>query len=124
MVDFESYFRYGPFFARVGSLMPESDSPECGCINCRENEGLKAAYRTRFDEEGRQKGEWEDEQYMLCPPRVLGYILNDKQWAQLQVSLLRPIPKKDNDSWSTRLKLADGDKTKEMILDLVEGQRK
>lgn len=122
MVDFESYFRYGPSVARVGSLVPESESPECGCIDCRENEGLKAGYRTRFDEEERQKGKWEDEQYMLCSPRVLGYILVDKQWAQLQVSLLQSIPEKDpNDSWSTRLKLADGEKTKNMILDLVKG---
>lgn len=122
MVDFESYFRYGPSVARVGSLMPETDAPECGCIDGRENEALKARYRTRFDEETHQNGRWEDEQYMLCPPRVLGYVLNDKQWAQLQVSLLRSIPNKDpNDSWSNRLKLADGDKTKKMILDLVEG---
>ena len=122
MVDFESYFRYGPSIARVGSLMPDSENPECGCIDCRENEALKAGYRTRYDEETHERGEWEDEQYMLCPPRVLGYILRDKQWAQLQVSLLRDIPKKDpSDSWSTRLQLADGEKTKNMILDLVKG---
>ena len=122
MVDFESYFRYGPSVARVGSLAPESDSPECSCIHCRENEGLAEGFRTRFDEEAHQKGKWEDEQFMFCPPRVLGYILNDKQWAQLQVSLLRSIPDKDpNDSWSTRLKLADGEKTKNMILNLVQG---
>ena len=122
MVDFESYFRYGPSIARVGSLMAESEYLECGCIDCRENEALKAGYRTRFDEETRQNGEWEDEQYMFCPPRVLGYILRDKQWAQLQVSFLHSIPDKDpSDSWSTRLKLADGEKTKNMILDLVKG---
>lgn len=35
------------------------------------------------------------------------------------------IPKKDhNDSWSNRLKLADGDVTKEMILDLVNSHGK
>ena len=122
MVDFESYFRYGPSVAQMGFLIPDSDNLECGCIDCRENEALRAAYRTRFDEEECQKGKWEDEQYMLCPPRVLGYILNDKQWAQLQVSLLKTIPEKDpNDSWSTRLKLADGEKTKNMILELVKG---
>ena len=122
MVDFESYFRYGPSVAHVGFLIPDSDDLECGCIDCRENEALKAAYRTRFDEEERQEGKWEDEQYMLCPPRVLGYILNDKQWAQLQVSSLQSIPEKEpNDSWYTRLKLADGEKTKNMILELVKG---
>ena len=122
MVDFESYFRYGPSVARVGFLIPDSDNTECECIHCRGNEALKAAYRTRFDEEKSQNGKWEDEQYILCPPRVLGYILNDKQWAQLQVSLLKCIPERDlHDSWSKRLKLADGEKTKDMILNLVKG---
>lgn len=122
MVDFESYFLYGPSVACVGPLMPYTDHPECGCNDCLENEGLKAGYRTRFDEETHQRGKWEDEQYLLCPPRVLGYILRDKQWAQLQVSELGGIPDNSaNDSWTTRLKLADGEKTKRMISDLVKG---
>ena len=122
MVDFESYFRYGPSVAHMGSLVAETDSPECGCIECREDEDLKKLYRTRFDEQECQQKAWEDEQYILCPPRVLGYILRDKQWAQLQVSLLHDIPEKDpNDSWTTRLKLPDGDTTKDLILDLVKG---
>ena len=122
MVDFESYFRYVPSLARVGSLIQENGYPQCRCNDCRENERLQKGYRTRFDDEKCQEGKWEDEQYMLCPPRVLGYVLRDKQWAQLQVSLLQSIPNKDpHDSWSTRLKLADGEKTKQMILELVKG---
>lgn len=122
MVDFESYFRYGPSIARVGSLVPSSDNIECGCLNCRENKVLQEGYRTRFDEEKNQKDSWEEEQYMLCPPRVLGYILREKQWAQLQVTFLQDIPKHDpNNSWASRLKLADGEKTKDMILNLVLG---
>ena len=122
MVDFESYFRYGPSIAYVGALRPDNDYSECACVDCRENEGLKAQYRTRFDDEAHQKGKWEDEQYLICPPRVLGYLLRDKQWAQLQVSLLGKIPDNDpTNSWVTRLKLADGDETKNMILDLVKG---
>ena len=36
--------------------------------------------------------------------------------------MIRDIPKKDpKDSWSTRLVLADGEKTKTMILNLVKG---
>ena len=122
MVDFESYNRYGPSTANIGSLVPDTDASECRCPDCRENEGLRAEYRTRFDEEASQRGEWEDEQYILCPPRVLGYVLREKQWAQLQVTSLKSIPEKDsNNSWSDRLVLADGDKTKKMILELVMG---
>lgn len=121
MVDFESYFRYGPSFASVGSLRLNSDSGECGCNDCRGNIAMQAGYRSTFDDDKHQT-EWDDEQYMLCPPRVLGYSLRDKQWAQLQVSVLKIIPDYDvNNSWNTRLKLADGEKTKDMILELVKG---
>lgn len=82
MVDFESYFRYGPESAQVGALTP-CDSGECGCLDCHSNKPLRAGFRTRFDETASQQGDWEEEQYMLCPPRVLRYILRDKQWAQL-----------------------------------------
>lgn len=121
MVDFESYFRYGPAFAQVGSLTPNNDHAECACSECRENEGLRARYRTRFDEETSQIDKWEEEQFMLCPARVLGYILRDKQWAQLQVTLLQEIQKDPSNPWTSRLKLADGEETKNMILDLVNG---
>ncbi|EXJ82358.1 hypothetical protein A1O3_06171 [Capronia epimyces CBS 606.96] len=125
MVDFESYFVFGPAVARVGSLWPDDEQTQCNCNDCRENVLLNDAYRTRFDELDRQEGTWEDEQYLLCPPRVLGYALQDKQWAQLEVGLLENIPEKDpEDAWSTRLKLADGGKTKKMILELVEGHGK
>ena len=78
MVDFESYFRYGLSIVCVGILTPISNTAECTCTICRNNEKLKVIYRTRFDDETLQKGEWEDEQYMLCPPRVLGYVLREK----------------------------------------------
>ncbi|KAI9644987.1 hypothetical protein NHQ30_007022 [Ciborinia camelliae] len=120
MIDFESYFRYGPAFGRIGSLTPQSDLDECGCHACRTNDPLREKFRTRFDEEANQRDNWHDEQYMLCPPRVLGYILRDKQWAQLQVTALRNIPRLGfRNSWSERLKLADGEVTKNIILDLV-----
>ncbi|KAF7936395.1 uncharacterized protein EAE98_002614 [Botrytis deweyae] len=120
MIDFESYFRYGPAFARIGALIPQPNVDECGCHACRKNLPLREKLRTRFDEEAHQKGEWHDEQYMLCPPRVLGYILYNKQWAQLQVTCLKNIPRDDyRNSWSERLVLKDGDLTKNIILNLV-----
>ncbi|KAM3072469.1 hypothetical protein ACMFMG_009269 [Clarireedia jacksonii] len=120
MVDFESYFRYGPEHARIGNLIREIDNGECICNTCRKNKGLQEKNRTSFDEESSQQGKWSDEQYMLCPPRVLGYILRDKQWAQLQVNLLTDISKDAfSNSWSERLQLADGNVTKDIILNLV-----
>ncbi|KAK6337267.1 hypothetical protein TWF730_002673 [Orbilia blumenaviensis] len=121
MVDYLSYFQYGPPFARNGVLEPNADTTGCPCSDCHRNEGLTIIYRTHFDTPKAQKQEvWEDEQYMLCPPRVLGYILGDKQWAQLQVSLVKDIPRNDpENAWNSRLRLADNQKTKNLLFDLV-----
>ena len=123
MVGFESYFRYGPAVAKVGPLVPLSDSQECACLQCQNRTALKTIFRTRFDKDECQE-KWEEEQYTLCPPRILGYILRDKQWAQLQVTSLREIPKEDLDHSLNRVKLADGEETKKMILNLVNGHGK
>ena len=119
MVDFESYFRYGPADAKIGPLVLSVDD-QCGCLECQNNAALSSNYRTRFDGDTGQK-EWEEEQYILCPPRILGYVLRDKQWAQLQVICLGDIPHENPDNSWGRIKLADGEETKEMILDLVNG---
>lgn len=120
MVDFESYFNFGPKSATLGDRIVYPDSRECQCLDCQGNTVWDSVYRNRFDKDAHQ-AEWEEEQFMLCPPRVLAYILSDKQWAQLMVTGLRDIPKKGDDRSWDRVKLADGDKTKDMILNLVKG---
>jgi len=124
MVDFESYFRYGPAVARVGELVPDEENVECDCQDCRENVELAASYRVKYDKATGQEDDWEDEQYMLCPPRVLGYILRDKQWAQLQVTLIDEIPMEDNiNAWTSKLQLAGekgGANIKKLLMSLVK----
>ncbi|KAF4462794.1 AAA family ATPase [Fusarium albosuccineum] len=129
MVDYESYFQYGAVGVRNGPLKAASGA-DCLCSDCHQNAALGKRYRRHFDETKfvRMK-DWEEEQYLICPPRVLGYILKDKQWAQLQVSLLFPIVQHDSNALLSRLKLADdgaglrtqkGDNsTKTLLLDLV-----
>ncbi len=96
---------------------------ECNCSDCQENEGLMKDYRTRFDKPGTRKT-WEDEQYLICPPRVLGYILLEKRWAQLQVSRLGPIREEDpKTAWNSRLKLKNEKDTKDLLFDLVTSHR-
>ncbi|RTE84375.1 hypothetical protein BHE90_001007 [Fusarium euwallaceae] len=135
MVDYESYFQYGGADGRNGPLKSSGVGVGCACSDCTANKGLAARYRTHFDDpEVANKKEWEDEQYLICPPRVLGYILQEKQWAQLQVtSLKRPADEGNESAWFSRLKLADdiedsrrkrggkeGDNsTKKLLLDLV-----
>lgn len=119
MVDYASYFQYGPVAGRNGALTPSDDRPDCGCSDCRQkNIELMHRYRRKFDKNAKAKV-WDDDQYLICPPRVLGYVLREKQWAQLQVSLLHPIPVDDEtDAWNSRLQLADP-KTKKVLYDLV-----
>jgi hypothetical protein len=108
MVDYESFLRYNDQFARNGSLIPGITGVECSCFDCQNNAGLTERYRTRFDDAYVKGKVWEDEQYLLCPPRVLGYILREKQWAQLQLSKLTELPDEGKeDAWDGRLKLAD-----------------
>ncbi|KAH6697478.1 hypothetical protein F5X68DRAFT_257633 [Plectosphaerella plurivora] len=129
MVDYESYFQYGGADGRNGALKPSASGSGCGCSDCKENEGLSSRYRTRFDDlkyTKETKEPWDDEQYLICPPRVLGYILQQKQWAQLQVSQLNSLSKKnETTAWQSRLKLADdidqqkNASTKSLLLDLI-----
>ncbi|KAL4958493.1 P-loop containing nucleoside triphosphate hydrolase protein [Aspergillus filifer] len=121
MVDFASYLRYGVHVPRNGLLEAGTNQYECTCLDCRDNERLTKKYRRHFDEvKVQKKTVWEDEQYMLCPPRVLGYILKDKQWAELQVTLLTPIDQNPaENTWRDRLQLAD-DNNKEILFNLVD----
>lgn len=95
MVDHLSYFQYGPPVARNGPLDPSRNDEISIYSNYQRNDGLNTRYRTHFDNGKVQKKTWENDQYMLFPPRVLGHILRDKQWAQLQVTLMEDIPSDD-----------------------------
>lgn len=115
MVDYESFFQYVSGGARNGALQPGQSGLECACSDCEKNTEFRQRYRTHFDEvKYSKKADWEDEQYLLCPPRVLGYILKEKQWAQLQVTYLQDPPPEDKagGAWEKRLAFAD-DRTSE-----------
>ncbi|KAJ5902309.1 P-loop containing nucleoside triphosphate hydrolase protein [Penicillium taxi] len=119
IVDYLSYFEYGSSNARNGGLEPSLMDPPCACSDCRNNEELATKYRESFDYNP-QKKILDEEQYLLFPPRVLGYILKEKEWAQLQVTLIKDIPKNNfSDAWHSRLQLAD-DGTKSLLYDLVK----
>ncbi|GAB1313182.1 AAA+ ATPase domain-containing protein [Madurella fahalii] len=137
MVDYESYFTYGQAERRNGPLASAGVGTGCACSDCINNEELARRYRIHFDDpQVAGARDWDDEQYLLCPPRVLGYILDQKQWAQLQVTLLDSLaPEEDSmDAWNSRLKLADdsgpdkrktkgkkaeAQSTKDLLFDLV-----
>jgi SpoVK/Ycf46/Vps4 family AAA+-type ATPase len=118
MVDYASYDQYGPESKRNGPLEPGGLGIGCRCADCADNTDLKKRYRVHFDQNANQ-AEWEEEQYVICPPRVLGYSLGLKQWAQFQVSKLEEIPKAEqNEGWTERLKLSN-ENTKKLLYSLV-----
>jgi len=116
MVDFLSYKRYGPGLFEMGTLVPAESDLDCRCKQCLNNEALKKTTRSQYDDEEMICGDWDTEQYMLCPPRVAGYVLRDKQWAQLQVRHIKDA-ESDKESYD-QVRLAKKD-TKELLLDLV-----
>ncbi|KAJ4289219.1 hypothetical protein N0V90_011561 [Kalmusia sp. IMI 367209] len=118
MVDFLSYKRYGPGLFEMGTLVPNESDQDCRCKQCINNEQLKKTLRSQYDDEEMTTCEWEVEQYMLCPPRVAGYVLRDKQWAQLQVDLVSDAESGSQESYD-QVKLAKKD-TKDLLLDLVK----
>lgn len=127
MVDFLSYNRYGPGVAIMGSLTPSDDDPDCNCSECRNNDVLAKTFRREYDKYTAEisESDWTKEQFMLCPPRVLGFVLREKQWAQLQVSLVKGNldDSKPPEFFLDKLKLAgddSGSETKNLLMDLVK----
>lgn len=124
MVDYESYSQYGPQDAPLGSIITgEYDDLICGCNDCKDSERLAEECRFYFD--GKKGHEdWTAEQFMLCPPRVLGYILGTKQWAQLHIGNLQSSESRyHQDTWDNKLQLAgegSGSNTKNLLMNLVK----
>lgn len=116
MVDFLSYKRYGPGIFELGSISPDDTEYDCTCNDCLQNEELSKATRRKYDDHFAE--DWEDEQYMLCPPRVVGYVLREKRWAQLQVKLIEEVIHGDRGAYD-KVRLA-ADYNKEFLLQLVE----
>ncbi|KAG9230858.1 AAA family ATPase [Amylocarpus encephaloides] len=122
MVDFTSYNRYGPAVAMLGALAPLAEDPDCNCAECRTNVELIDVSRSKYD---RATGEdnWDREQFILCSPRVLGYVLRDKQWAQLQVTIVSKESNANQDAYFEKLQLKGADagkETKNLLMHLVQ----
>jgi len=125
MVDFESYYKHGLSTAQMGFHTISEETSECKCSSCTNNMNLQDLYRSRYDgKKGGSDENWELEQTMLCPPRVLGYVLREKQWVQLAVHKIEEISHKgEADAFWGTLRLAgeDGGKeTKEMLHALIK----
>ncbi|KAI9795899.1 MAG: hypothetical protein M1833_006626 [Piccolia ochrophora] len=122
MIDFKSYYSHCPTVheqAPMGSIRYSSDVSECPCSACHQNEPLLESQKLHYDAFlAAKKGPFEGCQYLLCPPRVLGYHLSSKKWVELNVSEVRKIKNKISRSAFNSLEMKDS-KQKHLIRDLV-----
>jgi hypothetical protein len=51
--------------------------------------------------------DFENEQYLLCPPRILGYATEQKLWAQFEVVSIQEVPALPKDPFDTQLELEE-----------------
>ena len=111
MVDFNSYLQHGPAssdskFPPMGDLkFVEDDDDPCRCGNCLANEKLRKNQKLHYDRVASKDG-WEETQYLICPPRALGYHLKGKRWVELEVEKITDIANLEDGSSFKNLELA------------------
>ena len=120
MVDFEAYFQQTSLLAPLGGFQPTPREVECGCSTCQKNDVLKDKLKFDYDNVKAEvpPESWQDEQWLICPPRVMGYSMRDGHWLQLQVDLVKTPDKNDDDDTFDH-KLTLDPNTKKIIKDLV-----
>lgn len=120
VVDFKSFLEYQPPTAPIlGEQQRYEKSLECSCNDCKLHR--EDVYRYSWDRLPRDQ-EMTDEQYLLCPPRVLGYSLKDKKWMQFAVESIDEPNPADRTNFDRKLQLHPDHK--ELIWKTVQSHKK
>ncbi|KAI9711042.1 MAG: hypothetical protein M1820_002480 [Bogoriella megaspora] len=94
IVDHKSYIQCSEDrCARMGAFALSDDVDECTCSICMKSRALKNMMKFGYDNVKGNK-EFEDDQYIICPARFLGYIMGSKAWAQMPVDCVTQIKQK------------------------------
>ena len=113
MVDFDSFFEYlSPNTPILGDLQRYEGQLESLSPERRANPVFKEMYKFHWDQPQDIETMTPD-QYMHCPPRVLGYALKQKKWAQLLVGGLTKPDDADATVFNDKLQLDD--EAKELV---------
>lgn len=108
MVDFASYFEYtSPSAPLMGNLQRYEEEMECTCPECRSKDSYRRLYRFDWDKHGPDT-DMSNEQYQLCPPRVLGYVMEQKKWMQLHVDKVETPKRANKTTFDDKLQLDEG----------------
>jgi hypothetical protein len=120
VVDFKSFLEYQPPNAPIlGEQQRYDKGAECSCDDCKNRR--EDVYHFSWDKLPPTQ-EMTDEQYLLCPPRVLGYSLKDKKWMQFAVESLKKPREADSTNFNTKLQLHPDHK--ELIWKSVQSHKK
>lgn len=93
----------------MGALRETEPYTECTCPSCWETERRRNTFRLRYDRFRNTKN-FADEQYMILPPRVLGYAMRTKIWGQLLVNNVRNVRYDKEENTFKKLVLAKSQK--------------
>ncbi len=91
MVDFQAYIQNAPFsgiLGPVGTAVRSPEADEFRCSGCSSNKALKENQKPHYDG-ATADSEFDDLQYIICPPRVLGYHLESKTWLELNIGKVK-----------------------------------
>jgi hypothetical protein len=77
----------------MGAMEVSDDWLECACSECRKSDELKALMKNHYDNAG-PNDVFDDDQYVLCPPRFLGHSMQRKRWIQIPVNEVQEFEKR------------------------------
>ncbi|KAI0152842.1 hypothetical protein GGR57DRAFT_492579 [Xylariaceae sp. FL1272] len=111
IVDFASYLTYQSATAPVlGALGTSKGSLVELSPERRARHEFKDMYRLEWDRHS-PGTDISDEQYLCCPPRVLGYALKQKTWVQLLVKHIKDADEANDSTFQNKLQLDEEDKS-------------
>lgn len=102
----------------MGDASFSSRDDECHCSSCINNQSLKNNQKREYDNYKGNKEFMDNTQYLICPPRVLGYHLESRTWLELQSDKVEPIPSLKSKDAFDKLELAKTQK--ELVKELVQ----
>jgi hypothetical protein len=120
MVNFESYLQNAPDIRKYGPMGDAifcNDDDECRCASCMNNQALRDNQKTAYDKYHNREF-MDDTQYLIGPPRVLGYNLESRTWLELRSDKMVDIKRIKSQEAFDKLELVKTQK--DLIRELVE----
>ncbi|PYI10656.1 P-loop containing nucleoside triphosphate hydrolase protein [Aspergillus sclerotiicarbonarius CBS 121057] len=95
IVDHRSFIQYAAAddIAPMGDLEITDNVYECTCSECRKSRELKNMMKFNYDDVA-AADDFDEDQFIICPARFLGYSMKSKKWVQMPVDCVHEIKQK------------------------------